>query len=306
MLSRRQLPYLLLLFVANAVALADPTLCPAGSATIPFHSAGGAQIAVSIFINQSGPYEFTVDTGSEITVVDPQLADEIGLQPQGSIHMAFVTNSAQAKLVKAESVEAGSVAVPDLVMAVAGLNQIKALDRRVRGILGENFLGRFDLLIDYGHKLLCLDQTKGLQRELNGERIPMIEQTAQDGDLAYTLPVLVTVHVSGDGKKGTILKLDSGSSAPILFENRFEPLSWQQRVHARRSAVGGNSGAPAFAIMSSQPVKIAPHDTRQIAFLSPVSARREVVRTEDGLLPTILFNKVFISCADHFVMFEPR
>ena len=89
-----------------------------------------------------------------------------------------------------------------------------------------------------------------MQKEMNGERIPMVEQTEQDGDLAYTLPVLVNVHVPGDGKKGTILKVDSGSSAPILFENRIEPLSWQQRSHAHRSAVAGNGGAPAFAVMN--------------------------------------------------------
>jgi len=307
MLDRQQLLSLILLFSASSIMLAEAAQCPAGSAAIPFHSPGGSQIAISVTINHSGPYEFTVDTGSEITVVDPKLAAELQLQPQGSIRMAFVTNSARVNIQKAELVETGPVAVRDLVVAVAGLNQIQALDHKMRGILGENFLGRFDMLIDNRHKLICLDQTKELQREMKGERVPMIEQTEQEGDLAYTLPVLVTVHVPGDGKKGTILKVDSGSSAPILFENRIEPLSWQQRSHAHRSAVAGNSGAPAFAVMTSQAVKIGPHDTRRIAFLSPISARQEAVRTgEDGLLPTVLFNRVFISCADHFVMFEPQ
>jgi hypothetical protein len=307
MVIRKHLLNLLLLIIPHAIAFADPALCPAGSATIPFHSAGGSLIAVSVYINHSGPYEFTVDTGSEITVVEPELASEARLQPQGSIRMAFVTNSAQANLVKAESVDAGSVAVPDLVMAVAGLNQIQMLDSSVRGILGENFLGRFDMLIDYSHKLICLDETKELQREMNGEKIPMIEQTEQDGDLAYTLPVLVAVHAPGDGKKGTILKLDSGSSAPILFENRYEPLSWRQRNRALRSQVAGTGAAPVFAAMTSQAVKIGPHLERQIAFLSPISPRQGMVRTgEDGLLPTVLFKRIFISCADHFVMFEPH
>ena len=307
MLNRQQLLSLILLFPISSMVLAEEVKCPAGSAAIPFHTASGSQIAISVTINHSGPYEFTVDTGSEITVVDPKLAAELQLQPQNFINTGFVTNSARANIMKAELFETGPVAVLDLVVAVAGLNQIQALDHKVRGILGENFLGRFDLLIDYGHKMICLDQTKRLQKEMNGERIPMVEQTEQDGDLAYTLPVLVNVHVPGDGKKGTILKVDSGSSAPILFENRIEPLSWQQRSHAHRSAVAGNGGAPAFAVMISQAVKIGPHDTRRIAFLSPISARQEAVRTgEDGLLPTVLFNRVFISCADHFVMFEPQ
>jgi hypothetical protein len=307
MLARKQFLYLLLLLVSYAIALAEAARCPANSATVPFRSPAGSLVTISVFINHSGPYEFTVDTGSEITIMDPQLAAELKLQPQGSISMGFVTNYAWARLVKPELLEAGPVAVQDLVVAVQGLNQVQALDHKVRGILGENFLGRFDLLIDYGHQLICLDQTKGLQRAMSGERVPMIEQTEQDGDLDHTLPVLVAVHVPGAAKKGTILRLDSGSSAPILFENRLEPLSWQQRNHARRSAVAGTGGSPMFAVMTSRAVRIGPHLERQIAFLSPIDARHILARTgEDGLLPTVLFNRIFISCADHFVMFEPR
>jgi len=307
MLDRKQLfPFILLLLTPPTV-IGEAAQCPANSATLRYHALEGSQIAISISINHSGPFDFMVDTGSEITVMDPKLAAELKLQPQGSISMAFVTNYAQAELVKPELVEAGPVAVRDLVVAVQGLNQVQALNPKLRGILGENFLGRFDLLIDYGRKLICLDQSKEMQKEMQGEKVPVIEQTEQEGDLGYTLPVLVTVHVPGDGKKGTILRIDSGSSAPILFENRLEPLSWQQRSRARQSAVAGNGGAPMFAAMTSQDVRIGSHMTRQIAFLTPIIVGRGMAKgAEDGLLPTTLFNRVFISCVDHFVMFEPR
>jgi hypothetical protein len=248
-----------------------------------------------------------VDTGAQLTIMDPRLASELKLQPQGSVGMVSVVNYADVDLVKPDLVEAGPVAVRDLPVAVQGLNQIQALHPNVRGILGENFLGRFDLLIDYGRRIICLDPSKELQKEMQGERVPVIEQAERGGDLAYAQQILVTVHMEGDGKKGTILQIDSGSNVPMLYENRLESPWWLQRNHASQGTVAGRGGAPVFATMPSQDVKIGQHTTRQIAFLTPISTGREMARTSmDGLLPTALFNRVFISYADHFVMFDPR
>jgi hypothetical protein len=60
-------------------------------------------------------------------------------------------------------------------------------------------------------------------------------------------------------------------------------------------------------VMSGQDVRIGSQVTRQIAFITPISTGGTAIRTgEAGVLPTALFNRVFISCADHFVMFEPQ
>jgi hypothetical protein len=301
---RRQLLYLSLLFFTHDIAHAERGPCPAGSAAIHFHSPGSSQMMVSTSINHSGPYEFTVDTGSDITVMDPKLATELRLQPQGSVRTGFMSNSARADLVKPEVVEVGLVSARDLVVAVEGLKQVQALYPKVRGILGENFLSRFDLLIDYRHRVICMDGSKELQKLMKGERVEVIRQREPEGDLAYTLPILVTVHMPGDGENGTVLRIDSGSSEPILFENHVEPLSWQC---ARRIAVAGGKGSPLFAAMPSQGVRIGSRLTSQIAFITPIGARREATRTgEDGVLPTALFKRIFISYSDHFVMFEPQ
>jgi hypothetical protein len=187
-------------------------------------------------------------------------------------------------------------------------NRIGALDPKVRGILGLNFLGRFDLLIDYDHKFICFDDSKSLQHGMQGERVPVIQQEERTGDLAYTMPVLVTVNVQGVGKKGTVLRLDSGCNAATLYENRLATPWWLQRNDARRGSVAGKSGPLVLAKLPSQDVKIGSSTTRQIAFLTPISTDHHMVTMpgEDGLLPTMLFRRVFISYLDHFVMFEPR
>ena len=43
---------------------------------------------------------------------------------------------------------------------------------------------------------------------------------------------------------------------------------------------------------------------RAMYHYNPTQALEEL--QEDGLLPTTIFKRVFISYADHFVMFEPR
>jgi hypothetical protein len=46
---------------------------------------------------------------------------------------------------------------------------------------------------------------------------------------------------------------------------------------------------------------------RQVPFVTPVSAAQNVPnREEDGLLPTVLFQRVYISHADHYVVFDPK
>jgi hypothetical protein len=307
MIGRKKLFTSVLLALTPSIVFSKTAQCPAGSAAIPYHSLVGSQVAVPVSINHSGPYDFMLDTGAQVTIIDPRLAAELNLRPQGSIGVASVLNHGSGDLVKPELVEAGPAAVHDLPVAVLELAQMQAVNRKVRGILGENFLARFDLLIDYGHKMICLDPTKEMQKQLQGERVLMIEQAERDGDLAYAEPLLVTVHLQGDGKKGTVLNVDSGSVVPILFENRLGSTWRLQRDHAREGSVIGKGSAPMFATMPSQDVRIGSHMTRQIAFLFPIITEHSTAGAgQDGLLPTSLFKRVFISYADRLVIFEPR
>lgn len=306
MLEREKLFFLIAILLTPSIAFAKPAECPASSAGLRYHSLQGSQIALSVSINHSGPYDFMVDTGAQITVIDPQLAVELKLRPQGSIGLVAVLNKGRADLVNAELVEAGAVAVHDLTMAVAGLKQIQAVNPKVKGILGENFLGRFDLLIDYSHKMICLDRSKELQKQLQGERIPAIGQASRDGDLAYTAPLLVAVRVHGMVKKIAVLRLDSGSNYPLLYESPLGRMWWTEGHQVRQGTVAGNGSVVLLGVMPSQNVEISPHTSLQIAFRTPINREHTTFPAgEDGLLPTMLFKRVFISHLDHFVVFDP-
>ena len=109
-----------------------------------------ALIVIPVRINHAGPFDFMVDTGSQITVIDPSLASQLDLKPQGRVGLVSVANYAQASA--SRSGYAGSrlhVVAEKPPAIVQDLRQIQAADPRIRGVLGENFLAHFDLLIDY-------------------------------------------------------------------------------------------------------------------------------------------------------------
>jgi hypothetical protein len=119
-------------------------------------------------------FDFMVDTGSQITVIDPSLAAELDLKLQGKVGLVSVASFAQASATILDSVEADSKVVENSPAIVQDLRQIQAADPRIWGVLGESFLAHFDLLVDYGHKLLCLDETNAMRDSMRGERIPLI------------------------------------------------------------------------------------------------------------------------------------
>ena len=56
-----------------------------------------------------------------------------------------------------------------------------------------------------------------------------------------------------------------------------------------------------------QDVRIGNRTLRNVSFVTPVSPGSNLPhRSEEGLLPTLLFQRVFISAADHYVVFDPK
>jgi len=59
---------------AMITALRAETRCPGNVASLPFRLVNRHQMVVAIAVNRSGPYAFLLDTGMQITEVDPSVA----------------------------------------------------------------------------------------------------------------------------------------------------------------------------------------------------------------------------------------
>jgi hypothetical protein len=101
-----------------------------------------------------------------------------------------------------DTLEVGSHVVERPTVAVQDLLQIQAADLRVRGVLGENFLTHFNLLIDYQNKLVCLEEANLMQGEIRGERIPLVMARHPENDPPFTQRLVISVRLSETGERG--------------------------------------------------------------------------------------------------------
>src|SRR4051812_23884985 len=103
-----------LVFATTIVSvLTAETSCPGNVASLPFRLENHHQMIVAVSVNHAGPYDFLLDTGMQITLIDPSLAAELHLQPRGAAVVAGAGSRQAAAYVPLDMLEAGSHAVPN-------------------------------------------------------------------------------------------------------------------------------------------------------------------------------------------------
>ena len=159
--------------------------CPGNTASVTPRLVQHALLVIPVKINQAGPFDFIMDTGSQVTVIEPSLASELDLKTQGRVGLVSVANFTQASVTLLDTLEVGSRVVKKSPAVVQDLRSIQAADPRIRAVLGESFLAHFDLFVDYGHKLFCLDQTSAMRDSVRGRRIPFIRPQHPENELPF-------------------------------------------------------------------------------------------------------------------------
>jgi hypothetical protein len=280
--------------------------CPGTITNVIPRIVAGALLVIPVKINGAGPFDFMVDTGSQITVIDPALAGQLNLKPRGMVGLVATASYMQASVAELDALEVGSHVVERPAVVVQDLGQIRAADPRIRGVLGENFLAHFDVLIDYPHKLLCLDEARAMQDTIRGERIPLVTPRHPENELRFAERLVISVHLSNTGSRQILLQLDSGSDGPMLYAGNRE----LEEPLLKRATLRGDKASKAqqaFALLPPQDMRIGARTMRAVPFVTPVSAAQNVPnREEDGLLPTVLFQRVYICYEDHYVVFDPK
>jgi hypothetical protein len=99
---------------------------------------------------------------------------------------------------------------------VYDLQNLHSSDLHIRGILGEDFLEQFDVLIDNAHRLLCLDNSAAMRAEVTGPHIPLVAAAEPEDGVALPGLLIIAVRLS-DGMRPVRLMLDSGTNSPVLY-----------------------------------------------------------------------------------------
>ena len=83
-----------LVFAITAVStLAAESRCPGNVASLPFRIANRHQMIVPVSINHQGPFAFLLDTGTQITMINPELAAALHLAKESAATVASPSNT---------------------------------------------------------------------------------------------------------------------------------------------------------------------------------------------------------------------
>jgi len=280
--------------------------CPGNVPSVPLHLTNNHQMIVAVSVNHSGPYNFLLDTGAEMTMVDPALAAELHLNTQGTAGIVGVGFLASAPFAQLGLLEVGSHAVANQKVLVFDFEKSHSVDLHIfRGVLGEDFLGEFDMLIDNAHNLLCLDDSSAMAADIKGPHIALMAPARATNGMPALRLLIIAARLS-DGRRPVRLVLDSGTNVSFLFYTaRYMPLE----LLARTSLLGGgfDRAQRPVSTLPPQDLQIGSLEFPRVSFFAYADSPEGLSRTSayDGLLTFGIFRRVFICHAHHFAVFEP-
>lgn len=262
------------------------------SETIQFKLRDGYLMVVQTMVNGSGPFNFLLDTGTTRTVIDPDLAQQLHTPTVGEVSLTGMLHQRQDKLVQLKDVRLAEVSVSGLSAVVDKLTRQKILAPGIRGVLGEDFLSKFDILIDYKQHWLRFGDPPPA-----GERC-RFETIGEYHGSPTTNRLLIAVELMEVSRGKVQLQLDTGAKVPELFPVSHlspSPQPWG-------GSMATNSGANGTTIYSNITLKIG---TRIFRGVDVFQSRRAVAFDAEGLLPASIFRRIYISHSGGYVVLNP-
>jgi hypothetical protein len=278
----------LMLFFQEAPLLAE--------SSVGFELVNGQFIIVSVLINNSGPYDFMLDTGSNVTLVDPQLIGRLDGVSLGNKQLETPAGCRLVSCFRIDQFQLGSRVARSLEVLALPVTSLKG--RRVSGLLGQDFLGKFNYVLDYKNKVLLFEENQELEKHLSS-RIFNTYRSAQR--------VLVMLPPQSSRSRPSLFVIDSGAQYLVLFGHQQDGLGFDLKSGYQtgnlNSVVGNQTGLTSrigfFSIgdtaLTDLPVVITAEAPKSKSF-----------RVENGLLPTSYFRSIYFNNSKNYVSFNPR
>ncbi len=293
-------------FVVLALAICAHVVAPAQDHTEPSVQIVTAKIRlddlsmiiVPVSINGSGPYDFLLDTGSSKTIVDRKLSEELGLPPVGESNMVGVLASARMSVVRVNSLSVAGAVVPG--GEIFSSDHPATVNGTVRGVLGEDFLQNFDVLIDYRHRSLRLEAPLGsMAQTATGERLPLQLTGIYHGKVTHNR-LVISGRMREFGDATMSLLLDSGANQLTLFSDNLGPGAGQAVP-----ITTGNFNRWVASMSATREIRSLNLGSNSVPELTAIALSRRAEADTDGLIPTSLFHAIFISSRGGFVILNP-
>jgi hypothetical protein len=260
-------------------------------------------LVVSARINGRGPFKFILDTGSNITLIESSLFRDLDLKGVGRPSAKVIDWMALGKLAVADeiSLEGGPSRNNLRVLEVDGIKR-PDLDHSIRGVLGEDFLSGFDLLIDNRRHAITFDTHNLLSSSLDGEHLAMTVTAGIRGVQVNNRP-LVSARVVSAGAVPLQLLLDTGSESIYLVSRpETDPATARVATTSDRAKILLSSSPP--CVSWKDRLLLGRTTTPKAKMISCLKSP-PAVSDNDGTLPTFIFDRIFISHAGGYLILNP-
>ncbi len=248
-------------------------------------------IVVPVFVSGKGRFDFLLDTGANVTMITPELAVRLAIHPTARVTLLTAAGTQVVPYSLLPSLSLGSRTVEKLDAVYNALSEIRSLNPRISGVLGQNFLSQFNYTLNYQHRMIeFVEDHKNLPL---GSRLQCEQREGR---------LIVVARSASSKKKRLRLVLDSGVSRLIIFENASQPLELDLEHNE-------NQWSTASTPAGSRRMRTAYLRTLQLGdatFSNLPVALVEAPGTKDhfgdGLLPTSLFRSVFFNNKEGYVI----
>ncbi len=265
---------------------------------VHFRSPRDFSVVVPVYLEEEGPYEFLFDTGSTATVVDVGLSESLNLKRLGDASITTVSGRSSASLAAVHTIRVGPVKESNVTVIVRDLKGLRELDAGIRGVLGQNILKNVDYLLDHRNRVIQFDSSGSLLESMSGERVSTIVGALPENPaFSYTV---VRVTLAQSFARQYNLILDSGSASVVLFSDLS---SFFSAPRTSPSSIEDDAGQRRYVPQYHIQLRIGSTSRFIEAQLSAISLKSASI---DGLLPTSMFQSVYISNSGSFVIFQPK
>lgn len=275
-----------ILFVAiNVLFLTFNLSAQTPDAPVKFRLVKDFLIIVPVQINDSETLEFLLDIGTNTSIIVPEVAVRLNLRAVDRIEIVTVAGSSVAPRSFLPRLTLGGKSAANTEVLWSDLSQLRRLDKRISGVLGQNFLAQFNFTFDFRERRITFADVD----ENQFKQAVRVSFETDEGRIMINLKI-----------KQTTLKLvlDSGASDLILFASGCRKLEKQIEAGGQLMQISTNAGKNQTQAVWLDGLQFGDKTLRRL----PVALLNEVKRTEDGLLPLNLFNSIYFNNQGRYLM----
>ena len=293
--SAKNIAFILLLSCCAASAFAAQP-APDPNTHLRVRTISGYLMVVSVAINDRGPFDFLIDTGTNTTLIDPQLATELALQPKDRLKLASLASATDVPRYYFQTFRVGPASVSNQEALAVPLPQLTALDHKIRGVLGMNFLLQFSFRLDYEHHMLELYPLPESAPVPAGLRVPV-----EINESRLLIKVGSEASPSGSWK----LAIDSGISQFLVFQDRMAASGLSCGKANCLMQVATNLADHRASTILLHDISIAGAHLPETQVVVLHNDLQKPSDLQDGLLPAAPFKSVFFDRTNATVIFSP-